>query len=110
MPIEYITNGVHTGTWLARRMKELYDHYLDAGWSERIDDPVVWQGVDRIPDKELWETRRHLKRKLAARMRSLSGAGMMAIASSGAPGVVRPGGMKTRFSCPIEIIGEGEQK
>jgi starch phosphorylase len=72
VPIGTITNGIHTGTWLARRMRELYDSHLDANWAEHVDDPRLWQGVDRIPDKELWEARRHLKRKLAARMRDRS--------------------------------------
>ena len=31
VPITHITNGVHTGTWLARRLLNLYDRYLGAG-------------------------------------------------------------------------------
>ncbi|MGH7463378.1 MAG: alpha-glucan family phosphorylase, partial [Longimicrobiales bacterium] len=34
VPIGSITNGVHTGTWLARRMKMLYSRYLGANWME----------------------------------------------------------------------------
>jgi starch phosphorylase len=66
VPIGYITNGVHTGTWLARRMRVLYDRYLEADWAERVDLPETWGQVEVIPDRELWETRRHLKRKLVA--------------------------------------------
>jgi len=69
IPIDSITNGIHTGTWIARSLSELYDRHLGADWAEHVDDPVVWNGVDRIPDEELWEVRRHLKRKLTARMR-----------------------------------------
>jgi len=69
IPIGHVTNGVHTGTWIARRIRELYDRHLQPDWAERIDDPQVWQGVDRIPDDALWEVRKHLKRKLANRMR-----------------------------------------
>ena len=64
VPITSITNGVHTETWLARRLGVLYDRYLGNGWREHIDDPALWQKVDRIPDEELWALRRHLKRKL----------------------------------------------
>ncbi len=64
VPITSITNGVHTETWLARRLGVLYDRYLGNGWREHIDDPAIWQKVDRIPDDELWALRRHLKRKL----------------------------------------------
>jgi starch phosphorylase len=69
VPIDYITNGVHTGTWLARRMGQLYDRYLGSNWKEHIDDPALWEKVEDIPDDELWTVRKHLKRKLVAYMR-----------------------------------------
>ncbi len=69
VPIKYVTNGVHTGTWLARRMRSLYDRYFSADWMERIDDPDMWKLVRKIPDEELWAVRRHLKRKMAYMIR-----------------------------------------
>jgi starch phosphorylase len=69
VPIGHITNGIHTQTWLARRMKRLFDGYLGAGWLSRIDDPATWEMLDEIPDEELWAIRKHLKRKLASFMR-----------------------------------------
>ena len=69
VPISHITNGVHTGTWLARRLRQIYDQYLGVEWRDRIDDPYIWENIDRIPDEELWEVRRHLKRKLVLYMR-----------------------------------------
>jgi starch phosphorylase len=64
VPITYVTNGVHTPTWLARRLRVLYDKYLPEDWLEHIDDPEIWQEISNIPDRELWEVRMHLKRKL----------------------------------------------
>ncbi|MEN4099592.1 MAG: alpha-glucan family phosphorylase, partial [Anaerolineaceae bacterium] len=64
VPITHITNGVHTGTWLARRMGVLFDYYLGADWRSRIDDMDMWAQVENIPDGELWAVRQHLKRKL----------------------------------------------
>ncbi|MCS6964388.1 alpha-glucan family phosphorylase [Thermoflexus sp.] len=69
VPIRHITNGVHVGTWLARRMRALYQRYLGPDWMERVDDPALWERVLEIPDEELWTIRRHLKRKLVAFMR-----------------------------------------
>ena len=69
VPISYITNGVHTGTWLARSMGILFDEYLPEGWQTNLDDPEMWEDVLNIPDETLWEVRRHLKRKLVAYMR-----------------------------------------
>ncbi len=69
IPITHVTNGVHTGTWLARRLRELFDVYLGSDWMEHLDDPVVFEKIDQIPDAEIWEVRRHLKRKLMAYIR-----------------------------------------
>jgi glycogen phosphorylase len=66
VPISYITNGVHTATWLARRMRLLYDRYLGHNWMEELDDPSLWEAIFAAPDEDLWAVRRHLKRKLAA--------------------------------------------
>jgi starch phosphorylase len=64
VPITHITNGVHTRTWLARRMGVLYERYLGRDWLQRLDDPALWAQVENIPDGELWAVRQHLKRKL----------------------------------------------
>lgn len=52
------------GSFLARRMRLLYDRYLGSDWYEHMDDPEMWARIDLIPDAELWAVRRHLKRKL----------------------------------------------
>jgi starch phosphorylase len=36
---------------------------------ERLDDPDLWVKLDAIPDKEVWDVRMHLKRKLVYYMR-----------------------------------------
>ena len=64
VPIRYVTNGVHTRTWLARRMGVLFDTFLGPDWMDHIDEPGFWNEVVNIPDEELWTVRRHLKNKL----------------------------------------------
>ncbi len=64
VPITHITNGVHTGSWIARRMRLLFDRYFGPDWMQHIDDPDMWSQIEEIPDAELWAIRRHLKRKL----------------------------------------------
>ncbi len=66
VPITHITNGIHSDTWIARRLGHLFDRYLGADWRESIDDPEVWEQVMNIPDEQLWHVRRHLKRKFVA--------------------------------------------
>ncbi|MEA3438685.1 MAG: alpha-glucan family phosphorylase [Chloroflexota bacterium] len=72
VPIIHITNGIHTGTWLARRLGHLYNSYLGSDWMEHVDDEGMWGMVNNIPDEQLWEVRRHLKRKLVAYIRELA--------------------------------------
>ena len=64
VPITNVTNGVHTGTWMARRMRALLARYLGEDWLDHLDNPETWSRLASIPDKELWEVHLHLKRKL----------------------------------------------
>jgi starch phosphorylase len=63
-PVAFITNGVHTPTWVGSEMRALYGRYLDAAWEERILDQEMWAGVDAIPDPELWSAHRSQKERL----------------------------------------------
>ena len=72
VPISSITNGIHTDSWLARRYGMAFDKYLGANWRDHLDEPEVWQSVQAIPDAEIWNIHRHLKRKMQAFMRARS--------------------------------------
>lgn len=65
VPITHITNGIHSASWLARRMRMMFDRHLGADWMQRIDGMDVWERIENIPDGEIWAVRNHLKRKLA---------------------------------------------
>jgi glycogen phosphorylase len=69
VPITHVTNGIHTGTWLARRLRHLYDRYLGPDWMDHIEDPDLWEAFKSVPDDQLWAVRKHLKRKLCAYVR-----------------------------------------
>ena len=60
-PITYVTNGIHTCSWLAPNLKELYNEYLIPYWQDNIQDDNVWKKINSIPDEKLWAE--HLKRK-----------------------------------------------
>ena len=49
VPIESITNGVHTASWIAREMGALFTRYLGPRWAERRDDAELWARVARDP-------------------------------------------------------------
>jgi starch phosphorylase len=62
VPISYITNGVHTFSWIAQEMNELFGRYLDPDWGRYVDVQDFWdRHIDSIPDDELWKT--HVLRK-----------------------------------------------
>jgi starch phosphorylase len=61
---DYVTNGVHVPTWIEPKMELLIQQYLGADWIKHHDDPAVWEHIDDIPDKELWQAHFWLKMKL----------------------------------------------
>lgn len=64
VPISHITNGIHAETWLAPEIKDLFDQYIGHDWVHYMDEPVLWNAVDAIPDQLLWDTRQELKMEL----------------------------------------------
>ena len=64
-PITYVTNGIHTCSWLAPKLKELYNEYLTTPtnpfWQDKIHLDETWKRVKNIPNEKLWEV--HLERK-----------------------------------------------
>ena len=69
IPIDYVTNGIHTGTWLAPTLKDLYNAYMKPFWQEKIYDREIWNEIDNIPDQELWNAHMIQKNKLATMLR-----------------------------------------
>ena len=60
-PITYVTNGIHTCTWLAPNLKNLYNEYLPPYWQDKIEMDSTWQKIDNIPNEKLWDA--HVARK-----------------------------------------------
>ena len=61
-PITHITNGIHTCSWLAPNLKELYNKYLTPFWQDSIYDDETWKQIADIPNEELWKA--HVDRKI----------------------------------------------
>jgi starch phosphorylase len=64
IPIAAITNGIHVPTWVEPKIELLFNKYFGPDWLEDHDNPIIWQLVDEIPDKELWQLHHWLKIKL----------------------------------------------
>ncbi len=63
-PITYVTNGVHTCTWLAPTLKDLYNKYLVPFWQDKIHSNEIWEKINNIPNEELWKEHQFRKEKL----------------------------------------------
>ena len=61
-PITHITNGIHTCSWLAPNLKQLYNKYLIPYWQDSIQIDETWRKIENIPNDKLWEE--HMKRKV----------------------------------------------
>ncbi|PWW23145.1 starch phosphorylase [Geodermatophilus normandii] len=69
VPISSITNGVHAPTWTARELVELGTQTSSGGDPSEGSWPASFDGVDRIPALELWNTRRMLRGRLVEEVR-----------------------------------------
>ncbi len=64
VPIKHITNGIHTRTWLAGDIQFVLDRYLSHKWQSDPTDQSVWEGVNQIPDEELWRAHERCRERL----------------------------------------------
>ena len=63
VPIDFVTNGVHSPSWIAPEMNTLFKRYLGEDWEEHVDELDLWNAIMDIPDEELWNI--HMQRKEA---------------------------------------------
>ncbi len=66
VPIESITNGIHSRSWISQDVATLFDRYLGPRWIAEPANQAVWKRIDRIPDEELWRTHERRRERLVA--------------------------------------------
>jgi starch phosphorylase len=64
VPVGHVTNGAHTRSSVSRDMAGLFDRYLVSDWSRRPGLAETWEGIDTIPDEELWATHERRRERL----------------------------------------------
>jgi glycogen phosphorylase len=62
-PIDYVTNGIHVPTFLAREWVNLFNMRFSE-WQNQLLDPEFWRRVDDIPDYHYWSIHKALKHRL----------------------------------------------
>lgn len=68
--IGYVTNGVHYPTWTAPVWKKLYEKVFGPEFSKHHYDKSCFSNIQRVDDKEIWDIRNLLRRKLIDHIKS----------------------------------------
>lgn len=66
IPIDSITNGVHTRSHISKEMEDLFIQYIGESWVNDISSTSLWEKIDKIPDEELWRTHEKRRERLVA--------------------------------------------
>src|SRR2546423_13368501 len=63
IPIGYVTNGVHLGTWMARPIRDLIAETLGEGpeWESRVDSKTIADAARGLDDDRLWRAHEGLR-------------------------------------------------
>ncbi len=69
VPIDSITNGIHTETWIAPELRPLFDEYIGADWREALAIQSRWEKIREVPDEKLWAVRNELKLQMVQFLR-----------------------------------------
>ncbi len=72
VPIDHVTNGVHTATWMAEPMQALLVRHLGADWRTPRAGASPWERIASIPAAELWAVRHTLRQELVEYTRARS--------------------------------------
>ena len=62
--VGYVTNGVHYPSWCASEWKNLHKKYFGEAFIKDQSNQSLWENIYKVSDKEVWETRVALKKKL----------------------------------------------
>jgi alpha-glucan phosphorylase-like protein len=62
VPIEYVTNGVHLGTWTAPAARLFLKKHIGP-FEEIMRSPEPWNAIHNVSDEDLWAYRSRLRKR-----------------------------------------------
>jgi len=68
IPIDYVTNGVHS-SWLSANFTEMLNRHIGPGYIHRAGGKDLWDQIYDIPDEQIWEAHRKNKQSLVTFIR-----------------------------------------
>ncbi len=63
-PIGYVTNSVHFPTWVAREWLDYYREKFGPAFLQHQSDQKTWRKIQEVPDADIMDIRRLLKKRL----------------------------------------------
>ncbi|HEX6488355.1 MAG TPA: alpha-glucan family phosphorylase [Candidatus Dormibacteraeota bacterium] len=76
VPIGFVTNGVHTPTWVAPEVADLLSRHVSPDWWDLAPSDPRWEQLSKASDEELWSIHTSLKQRLVDFVRERTGAGL----------------------------------
>ena len=64
VPIGYVTNGVHYGTWTSADWQRLYEEKFDKNFKNDLSNKDYWRQIQHVDDKDIWKVRTGLRTRL----------------------------------------------
>ncbi|MDH7598603.1 MAG: alpha-glucan family phosphorylase [Sedimentisphaerales bacterium] len=68
VPIEYVTNGVHS-SWLSASFTDLLNRHIGPDYIHQAGTKDLWDKINQIPDEQIWEAHRRNKHSLVTFVR-----------------------------------------
>ncbi|MBN1521700.1 MAG: alpha-glucan family phosphorylase [Candidatus Aureabacteria bacterium] len=64
IPVFSITNGIHAASWISDEIRILFNRYVGKKWQTDPADQTIWKRVENIPDAELWRGHERMRERL----------------------------------------------
>ncbi|WP_066632330.1 alpha-glucan family phosphorylase [Labilibacter marinus] len=64
VPIGYVTNGVHYGTWTSCDWQRLYEDKFDQNFKSDLSNKDYWRQIQNVSDEDIWAVKSGLRTKL----------------------------------------------
>jgi starch phosphorylase len=68
-PVGFVTNGVHSPTFLHQDWANLFDQSMQGDWRERLREPDYWHAIEHLPDDKYWTTAQSVKSRMLGSVR-----------------------------------------
>ena len=64
VPIGYVTNGVHYGTWTSSDWQRLYEEKFDGNFKTDLSNKDYWRQIQHVADEDIWKVKCGLRTRL----------------------------------------------